>query len=209
VWRVHELSGLRTRPTRLGPGGAEASGHGWSEAEPVVRVGPHPIPPRRGGGNPKPTNPMPTPRIFLRPCRGGYAYITPIPRVPLRSTRGYIPRLLRGHRCIQSAFPSGRVAQVVSTWGVDCFRLRCSSDHQRVVIQSRPQAGSLATPAGCHWRLARQCLPSYLFWADGPGCFNLGARLLSVAMFLRPSSHLDSIATPSLKPGHARGNPFP
>ena len=33
----------------LGPGRAEASSHGWSEAEPVVPVGPHPVPPRRGG----------------------------------------------------------------------------------------------------------------------------------------------------------------
>jgi hypothetical protein len=33
------------------PEGVAERSHGWSEAEPVVPVGPHQIPPRRGGGN--------------------------------------------------------------------------------------------------------------------------------------------------------------
>jgi len=51
-------------------------------------------------------NPTPTPRIFLRPYRGGYACVTLIPRVPLRSTRGYSPQPLWGQDVYSGLFSS-------------------------------------------------------------------------------------------------------
>ncbi len=71
-------------PWRVAMGGAQRNP--WSR---LAR-----IPFRPGGAEEtaRPSSPMPESRIFLRPCRGGYACITLIQRVPLRSTRGTIPQ---------------------------------------------------------------------------------------------------------------------
>ncbi len=99
-------------PGATDPDRVAESSHGWSAAQPVVQVGPHPIRPGRGGGLFSVFASDSRTRRFLRPYRGGCVKTTHTPRVPLRSTRGNSPQPLRGQEVYSSPPPDAPISLI-------------------------------------------------------------------------------------------------
>ena len=81
------------------PGGATVSSHGWSAVEPVDQGGnTHSAPEgrRKAAGLEQTTIAPKDAAVPPPPLPGRIRFGSALPRVPLRSTRGYYPRPLRG-----------------------------------------------------------------------------------------------------------------